>query len=153
MMATNTITGTNGSGLGPQDMALTEFDRNLIIRFRATLIQRLGGTPAAWTPVTFRSDNGVFTVGGVVSSIVLKQRVLATLQTFPGVVRVNDQLVVDTNVSVNSGASAVGTEVNAGALGVNAGGSARVPAASATVPARFPTNALTPTGRPATGAP
>jgi hypothetical protein len=102
LMATNAITGTNGSGIGRQDLALTEFDRKLIIRFRATLIQKLGGTAAAWAPVTLQSDNGVVTVGGAVPSIVIKQRVVATLNTFPGVVRVIDQLSVDTNMNATT---------------------------------------------------
>src|SRR5437899_625753 len=74
MHSTNSITGTNGSGLGPQDVALTEFDRTLIIRIRTTIIQRLGGTPAVWAPVSFNADNGIVTIAGVVPSLVLKQR-------------------------------------------------------------------------------
>src|SRR5207245_7333529 len=53
MNGTNSITGTNG--FGPQDIALTEFDRTLIIRMRTTIIHRLGGTPAAWSLVRFNS--------------------------------------------------------------------------------------------------
>jgi len=141
MTSTNVVSSTNRAGLGPQDVAATEFDRNLIIRFRGTLMQRLGGTPAAWTPVTLNSANGVVTAGGVVSSMVIKQRLVATLQTFPGVVRVIDQVNVDTNLGVNTGASATTAGVG---LGVNGAATATPPPPMATNP-----TVLSPTGRPA----
>jgi len=146
MMATNSIRGTNGSGLGPQDVAATEFDRTLIMRFRGTLMQRLGGTPAAWAPVTLNANNGVVTVGGVVSSTVIKQRVIATLQTFPGVIRVIDQLSIDTNAGASAGA-------NAGASVVPAAGANGAVTASARSPVITNRPVLTPTGRPIPTAP
>src|ERR1041385_189050 len=107
MHGTNGISGTNG--LGPQDVAMTEFDRTLIIRIRTTIIQRLGGTPAAWAPVSFNADNGVVTVAGAVASVVIKQRIVTTVQGFPGVVRVIDQLAVDPNLGFTSDVNAGGT--------------------------------------------
>jgi len=141
MANTNAASATNRSGLGPQDMAATEFDRMLIIRARATIIQRLGGTPAAWAPVTFNSDNGAVTVAGAVPSVVIKQRVIAMLQTFPGVVRVTDQLQVDVNLGANAGTT----------VGATPSGTLQ-PAAPGALPGTRTNGAvLTPTGRVPSG--
>jgi hypothetical protein len=99
---TNGISGTNGSGLGPNDMAMTEFDRTLTIRIRQTIVARLGGTPSAWLSVGINADNGSVTLVGAVPSVILKQRIVTTVQSSPGVVRVIDQLTIDPNASFDT---------------------------------------------------
>jgi hypothetical protein len=143
LMNTNGVSATNRFGLGPQDIAATEFDRRLIMRARATIIQRLGGTPAAWAPVTFNANNGAVTVAGAVPSVVIKQRVIAMLQTFPGVVSVNDQLQINASMDANGNTTAVGATTTGNVQAGPTGGR----------PVTRTTNreALMPTGRGASG--
>jgi len=144
--SSNTITATNGAAL---DSALTESDWALINRFRSNMIQRLAGTMPTWAPVTFNATNGIVTVGGSVPSPVTKQRLVATLQTFPGVVRVIDRVAIDPNMTANFAATRAATNTNANT-------STNITAASAssrTVTSGNSTNALAPTARPGASVP
>jgi hypothetical protein len=143
--ATNGISGTNGSGIGPNDMASTEFDRTLTIRIRQTIVTRLGGTPSAWSSVAINADNGAVTLVGAVPSVMLKQRIVTTVQSSPGVVRVIDQLTVDPNVSFDT--SPIANQVvpggPQGAASARANGNLSPTGQPLVVPRRFEQNLTT----------
>jgi len=148
--STNTIAGTNGSGMGPQDRATTEFDRSLIVRMRQSIMLKLGGTASAWAPVGISSQNGIVTLMGAVPSIVLKQRVVTTVQGTPGTVRVIDQLTVDPNISFAADSSAQGSGNIQPGFPVNPSQAQRpvLQNASPGQPGQPAQRVLTPTGRP-----
>jgi len=94
---TNSFGLTNGSQIVFQDIAITDFDRSLLIRIRQAIVTPSQGTGAPFNPasVGFQLNNGVVTAVGMVPTTGEKQRVLTVAQRVPGVVRVIDQMAVN----------------------------------------------------------
>src|ERR1043166_5356910 len=81
-----------------RDEAVTTQDRTLLINIRQkvqTEVKALVTSSAgAWAPVNFKCDRGVVTIFGTVQSIEIKQQIAECVRRVPGVIRVEDSIVI-----------------------------------------------------------
>jgi len=93
LFETNSFFATNQNGLVFQDQAISQFDRTLLIRIRATVLPRLR-TTSPFAPVHFLLNQGAVTLVGFIISIEERQQVLTSVQAVPGVANVIDNMMM-----------------------------------------------------------
>ncbi len=90
----NSISLTNQNGIRIVDQAVTAADQTLLVDLRQAILPRLQ-VSGPWAPIAFQVREGVVTLLGTVQTFQIRQQVeLLAVQT-PGVVRVINQVVVD----------------------------------------------------------
>jgi osmotically-inducible protein OsmY len=133
------------AGSQPAGAAVSQ-DQVLSLRVRRAIVPQIqvAGNPV---PVDFHAQQGVVTVVGTVSSIEQKRQIAALVQQVPGVVQVQDRMIV----AGTAGANAAGALGTAGTSTASAPAGAQLGTANSGNPAiqkSGTANAnLTPTGR------
>jgi len=107
MFSTNFVSITNRTGLAPNDMAASEFDRVLIVEVRQRLYLKDPGTSGSWSTVGLASQGGNMLVSGQVAQLADKQNLIVLVRNTPGVIAVADHVLV--NPALTNSASANGT--------------------------------------------
>jgi osmotically-inducible protein OsmY len=79
---------------------VTAQDKTLLVNIRQkvqTEVRAIASSAGAWAPVNFKCDRGVVTIFGTVQSIEIKQQIDECVRRVPGVVRVEDTIVIAGN--------------------------------------------------------
>lgn len=80
-----------------RDEAVTPQDRTLLITIRQkvqTEVRAITSAQGAWAPVNFKCDRGIVTIFGTVQTIEIKQEIEQCVRRVPGVVRVEDSIII-----------------------------------------------------------
>src|SRR5256885_2164321 len=81
--ATNFVSVTNRTGLAPNDMAASEFDRILIVQVRQRLYLKDPGTSGSWNMINFASQGGNMLVSGQVAQLADKENLIVVVRNTP----------------------------------------------------------------------
>jgi osmotically-inducible protein OsmY len=90
----NSISLTNQNGIRIVDQAVTAADQTLLVDLRQAILPRLQ-VRGPWAPIAFQVREGVVTLLGTVQTFQIRQQVELLAAQTPGVVRVINQVVVD----------------------------------------------------------